>query len=470
MTLNTQTSGRIIQIIGTVIDVNFNFNIPKIRDLLIIKGTKIKLIVQQHLGNNIVRTLSLQSTDGLKRSMEVISTNGPIKIEVSKNILGRVLNSEGLPIDNREMFLSEKKESIYKLPLPLSSISTSIEILETGIKIVDLLLPIPKGGKVGLFGGAGVGKTVLISEFIHNVAKKYDGYSVFTGVGERTREGSDLYYDMIKYGLIDTEGDNSRVTLIYGQMWETPGSRSVVPFCGVTIAEEFSKMGKNVLLFIDNIFRYVQAGAETSTLLGRIPSALGYQPTIATEMGELQERIVNTNNGGSTTSFQAVYVPADDITDPATHSVFGHLDVSLVLSRGIAQTGIYPAIDPLESKSSILQKSIVGDYHYDIAQKTIITLEKENQLQDTIAIIGINEIPEEDQKIVFRARKIRKFLSQPMNVAYNFTGKKGSIVPVSETLSIIERILEGSFDNLNENLFFMIGGEEELMNSIKNKL
>lgn len=463
---NNDNYGEVVQIIDTMIDVKFLNDIPKIKDLLIIENENqnkrvLKLEVQQHIGDHIVRTLALSPTNGIRRGMKVRSTGAPVKVMCGPEMLGRLVSFDGTFIDERDEIHCEEKRKIYKKPPAIYENDTNISILTTGLKVLDLLVPIAQGSKIGLFGGAGVGKTVLIFELIHNIAKQHSGYSVFTGVGERSREGADLYQETIKYGLIDLEGNNSKVSLVYGTMADTPAARLMAAFTGVTIAEKFAEE-KPVLLFIDNIFRHLQAGSEVSTLLGRIPSAVGYQPTLATEIGELQERITNLIGAGSITSIQAVYIPADDITDPATTAVFSHLDVYVVLSRSIAQTGIYPAIDPLESSSIFLKREIVGDRHYEIAQKTISMLQRDKDLQEMVAIMGLNELTEEDKIIVKRSRKIKKFFSQPMNVSKTFTGKEGRIVSIEDTIEIVENIINGEYDDLSENLFYMIGGIQDL--------
>jgi F-type H+-transporting ATPase subunit beta len=460
--------GKITRIIGTVVDVVFENHLPKLKDLLQIieKGKKILMEVQQHIGSNRVRALSLSSTDGLRRGMDVLNLNHSIQFPCGKEIMGRMLKVTGESDDGRPEVVTDCYYPIYRTPPSISETNTTIELLYTGIKIIDLFLPIAKGGKIGLFGGAGVGKTVLISELIHNIAKSYNGYSVFSGVGERSREGSDLYNDMIQYGLIDLQENNkekndSKVSLVYGPMAAPPAARLIAAFSGITIAEKFAETGP-VLFFIDNIFRHLQAGAEVSTLLGRLPSSVGYQPTLATEIGELQERITSIKGFGSITSVQAVYIPADDITDPATSSVFSHLDVYVVLSRNVAQIGIYPAVDPLESRSAFLKEEIVGERHYEIAQKSLSMLQRDRELQEMVAIMGLGELPEEDRIIVLRSRKIKKFLSQPMNVAENFTGQKGKIVYIEDSLTVIENIMRGVYDDKSEHFFYMVGGLKDL--------
>lgn len=423
-------------------------------------GEKLVLEVAQHLGENTVRTIAMDGTEGLVRGTPVKDTGAPITIPVGKGTLGRIINVLGEPIDERGPVKAEKHRPIHANPPEFADQSTSAEVLETGIKVVDLLAPYARGGKIGLFGGAGVGKTVFIQELINNIAKAHGGYSVFTGVGERTREGNDLYHEMMETGVINLDGE-SKVSLVFGQMNEPPGARSRVALTGLTIAEYFrDEEGQDVLLFIDNIFRFTQAGSEVSALLGRIPSAVGYQPTLATDMGGLQERITTTQKG-SVTSVQAVYVPADDLTDPAPATTFAHLDATTELSRSISELGIYPAVDPLGSKSRLLDVSIVGQEHYDIAANVQQTLQAYKSLQDIIAILGMDELSEQDKLTVERARKIQKFLSQPFTVAEVFTGIEGRLVSLKDTIRSFKEILDGKHDNLPENAFYMVGSVDE---------
>jgi len=458
ITLN-QNEGLITQIIGPVIDVEFsNGNLPEIYDALKITcddGTVVTAEVQQLLGENKVRSVAMSSTDGLKRGMKVLNTKEPIKIPVGNSILGRILNVLGEPVDNAGPVNTDTYLPIHRESPSLTEQNTEIEILETGIKAIDLLQPYQKGGKIGLFGGAGVGKTVLIMELIHNIAAEHSGVSVFGGVGERTREGNDLYNEMKESGVID------KVALIYGQMNEPPGARMRVGLSALTAAEYYRDYSKqDVLLFIDNIFRFVQAGSEVSALLGRMPSAVGYQPTLANEMGALQERITSTKDG-SITSVQAIYVPADDLTDPAPATTFSHLDASTVLSRQIASLGIYPAVDPLASNSRVLDPIIIGEEHYQVARQVLEILQRYKELQDIIAILGMDELSEEDKVTVNRARKIQKFLSQPFSVGEQFTGIKGKYVKLEDSIKGFKEIIEGKHDNLPEQAFYMVGTIEE---------
>ncbi|QJC28799.1 F0F1 ATP synthase subunit beta [Enterobacteriaceae endosymbiont of Plateumaris consimilis] len=455
--------GKIIQIIGPVIDVSFpNNKIPKIYNALKIQDTAIILEVQQQLGDGIVRTLAMSSSEGLKRGLKVIDLNHGIKVPVGKCVLGRMLNVLGEPIDMKgEIPLSVERREIHQNPPLYTNLSHSLEFLETGIKIIDLICPFSKGSKIGLFGGAGVGKTVNIMELIRNIAVEHSGYSVFVGVGERTREGNDFYLEMLESKIID------RVSLIYGQMNEPPGNRLRVALTGLTISEKLRDDGNNVLLFIDNIYRYTLAGSEVSALLGRIPSAVGYQPTLSEEIGTLQERIASTNNG-SITSIQAIYVPADDLTDPSPATIFSHLDATIVLSRQIASLGIYPAIDPLNSTSRQLDPLIVGKNHYNIAQNVKSILQRYQELKDVIAILGIDELSDEDKLIISRARKIQKFLSQPFFVAEIFTGIKGQYVSIKDTIKGFKGIINGDFDHLPEQNFYMVGSIKEVINKSKN--
>ena len=461
--------GKVIQILGPVIDVEFNSEkVPEINEALIVefeangKKQKVVLEVAAQIGDKIVRTIAMDLTDGLTRGTKVIATGGPIKVPVGDKVLGRIFNVTGDVIDGGEELPSDvEKWSIHRNAPAFEEQSTKMEIFETGIKVVDLLCPYMKGGKTGLFGGAGVGKTVIIMELIHNVAYKHSGYSVFAGVGERTREGNDLYNEMKESGVLD------KVALCYGQMSEPPGCRNRIAFSGLTMAEYFRDVeNRDVLMFIDNVFRFAQAGAEMSALLGRIPSAVGYQPTLATEMGRLQERITSTKNG-SITSIQAVYVPADDLTDPAPAAVFAHLDATTVLNRKIAEKGIYPAVDPLDSTSRILDPQIVGEEHYKVARGVQEVLQKYKDLQDIIAILGMDELSEEDKQTVARARKIEKFLSQPFFVAKVFTGADGRYVELNKTIEGFKAILEGKVDDLPENAFYMVGDLDEAMEKAK---
>ncbi len=459
------TNGKIVQVIGPVIDVQFDEgNLPEIYDALEIYGSdgqKTVAEVQQLLGENTVRSVAMSSTDGLKRGMEVINTTNPIKVPVGKGILGRILNVLGEPVDNAGEVVAEDYLPIHRESPKLVEQNTDIEILETGIKVIDLLMPYQKGGKIGLFGGAGVGKTVLIQELIHNIAMAHDGVSVFGGVGERTREGNDLYNEFKESGVLD------KVALVYGQMNEPPGARMRVGLSTLTCAEYFRDVThQDVLLFIDNIFRFTQAGSEVSALLGRMPSAVGYQPTLSQEMGELQERITSTKDG-SITSVQAIYVPADDLTDPAPATTFTHLDASTVLSRQIASLGIYPAADPLESSSRALDPNIIGKEHYNVAKKVLETLQKYKDLQDIIAILGMDELSEEDKLTVNRARKIQKFLSQPFFVAEQFSGAKGKYVKLEDSIKGFKEIIEGRHDDVPEQAFYMAGTIEDVLEKAK---
>ena len=456
--------GKIVQILGPVVDVEFHEGrLPMIKDALTVEldGKTLYMEVAQQLGNSTVRCIMLASSEGLVKDMEVTATGSCIKVPVGKCTLGRMFNVLGQTIDEGEPIEAEEKWEIHRAPPKFEDQSPVVEILETGIKVIDLLAPYAKGGKIGLFGGAGVGKTVLIQELIRNVATEHGGYSIFTGVGERSREGNDLWHEMTESGVIE------KTALVFGQMNEPPGSRMRVAQTGLTMAEYFrDKEHQNVLLFIDNIFRYVQAGSEVSALLGRMPSAVGYQPTLANEVGELQERITSTKNG-SITSVQAVYVPADDLTDPAPAITFAHLDATTVLSRKIVEQGIYPAVDPLESTSRILEPGVVGEEHYEIARKVQELLQKYKELQDIIAILGMEELDEEDQLAVARARRIQKFLSQPFHVAENFTGLKGKYVPLKETLRGFKMIIDGEMDNYPEAAFLMAGTIEDVIEKAK---
>ncbi len=457
--------GKISQIIGPVVDVDFpEGRLPSILDALTITradGTKLVLETQQHLGEERVRTVAMESTDGLVRGLSVANTGRPIQVPVGLEVLGRMLNVVGDPIDGRGPVTTKKTYSIHRLAPRFDEISTKAEMFETGIKVIDLLEPYSRGGKTGLFGGAGVGKTVLIMELINNIAKQQSGFSVFAGVGERTREGNDLWHEMMESGVID------KTALVFGQMNEPPGARQRVALTGLSIAEYFrDEEGRDVLLFIDNIFRFTQAGSEVSALLGRMPSAVGYQPTLATEMGELQDRIVSTNKG-SVTSVQAIYVPADDLTDPAPATAFAHLDATTVLSRSIAELGIYPAVDPLDSTSRILDPNIVGDDHYDTAQAVKQLLQRYKDLQDIIAILGMDELSDEDKLVVSRARKVQRFLSQPFFVAEAFTGLAGKYVKLDETIKGFKEIIAGKHDSLPESAFYLVGTIEEAIEKAK---
>ena len=452
-------NGKIVQVMGPVVDVEFPDNdLPYIKDALEVDnhGKKCVMEVAQHVGNNTVRCIMLSASEGLSRDMEVVATGSGIKVPVGNQTLGRLFNVLGETIDGKEDLSDTEHWVIHREPPTFENQSPVIEILETGIKVIDLLAPYSKGGKIGLFGGAGVGKTVLIQELIRNIATEHGGYSIFTGVGERSREGNDLWTEMRESGVL------KKTALVFGQMNEPPGARMRVAETGLTMAEYFrDEKQKDVLLFIDNIFRFTQAGSEVSALLGRMPSAVGYQPTLATEMGELQERIASTKNG-SVTSVQAVYVPADDLTDPAPATTFAHLDATTVLSRKIVEQGIYPAVDPLESSSRILEADIVGEEHYNVAREVQGILQKYKELQDIIAILGMEELADEDKTVVFRARKIQKFLSQPFHVAENFTGIKGVYVPVEETIRGFKAILSGEMDEYPENAFFNVGTIEDV--------
>jgi len=457
------SKGKITQIIGAVVDVKFNEDLPEILSALECKNGDNRLVLEvaQHLGESTVRTIAMDATEGLKRGDEVINTKAPIQVPVGPETLGRIINVIGEPIDEKGEVKTKEKWPIHRAAPEFSEQSTETEILVTGIKVVDLLAPYAKGGKIGLFGGAGVGKTVLIMELINNVAKAHGGFSVFAGVGERTREGNDLYHEMIDSGVIKKDGAGSKAALVYGQMNEPPGARARVALTGLTVAEYFrDQEGQDVLFFVDNIFRFTQAGSEVSALLGRIPSAVGYQPTLATDMGNLQERITTTNKG-SITSVQAIYVPADDLTDPAPATSFAHLDATTVLSRQIAEIGIYPAVDPLDSTSRILDPRIVGDEHYRVAREVQKILQTYKSLQDIIAILGMDELSEEDKLVVARARKIQRFLSQPFFVAEVFTGSPGKLVDLDSTIKGFAAICKGDYDHLPEAAFYMVGTIEE---------
>ena len=458
------SSGKVVEIIGAVVDVQFDrSSMPKIYEALRIESADLTLEVQAQLGDGVVRTIAMGSTDGLKRGIEVTTTGNPIMVPVGTATLGRVMDVLGRPVDEAGPVEAEKHMSIHRAPPALDEQSSETEVLETGIKVIDLIMPIAKGGKVGLFGGAGVGKTVTLMELIRNIAVEHSGYSVFAGVGERTREGNDFYYEMQEGGVLD------KVALVYGQMNEPPGNRLRVALTGLTIAENFRDEGRDVLMFVDNIYRYTLAGTEVSALLGRMPSAVGYQPTLAEEMGALQERITSTNTG-SITSFQAVYVPADDLTDPSPATTFAHLDATLVLSRQIAELGIYPAVDPLDSTSRILEPNTVGQEHYEVARGVQGVLQRYKELKDIIAILGMDELSEEDKLAVNRARKIQRFLSQPFFVAEVFTGAPGKYVSLKDTIKDFKAIVAGEYDHLPEQAFYMCGGiDEAIANAEKSK-
>src|SRR5512137_518151 len=461
--------GKVVQVVGPVVDVEFPKELPAIYNALTVEykvdGQPIKLVleVQQHLGDQWVRTIAMSGTEGLKRGVEVTDTGGPISVPVGEGVMGRVFDVSGTPVDERGPVQAEKYYPIHRPPPPLVDQSTSPQVLPTGIKVIDLICPFLKGGKVGAFGGAGVGKTVVIMELINNIAKLHGGVSVFAGVGERTREGSDLYKEMSEAGVIKQDDlGASKIALVYGQMNEPPGARLRVALSGLAITEYFrDEKNQDVLLFVDNIFRFSQAGSEVSALLGRTASAVGYQPTLAAEMGALQERITSTKKG-SITSFQAVYVPADDLTDPAPATTFAHLDATIVLERSIAELGIFPAVDPLASNSRALAPEFVGEEHYNVARGVQKVLQRYKDLQDIIAILGMDELSPEDKLTVFRARKIQRFLSQPMSVAEVFTGRQGRQVPVADTVKGFKEILEGKHDDVPEGNFYMKGGIEEI--------
>jgi F-type H+/Na+-transporting ATPase subunit beta len=455
------SSGKIVQIIGAVVDVEFPRDaMPKIYDALKLNDVDLTLEVQQQLGDGVVRAIAMGTTDGLKRGMTVASTGEPIQVPVGQGTLGRIMDVLGRPIDHCGEVKADKTMAIHRKPPAFDEQSASLDILETGIKVIDLIMPIAKGGKVGLFGGAGVGKTVTLMELIRNIAVEHSGFSVFAGVGERTREGNDFYYEMEEGGVLD------KVALVYGQMNEPPGNRLRVALTGLTMAEHFRDEGREVLLFVDNIYRYTLAGTEVSALLGRMPSAVGYQPTLAEEMGALQERITSTKTG-SITSFQAVYVPADDLTDPSPATTFAHLDATLVLSRQIAELGIYPAVDPLDSTSRQLDPLVIGDEHYAIARAVQGTLQRYKELKDIIAILGMDELSEEDKMSVNRARKLQRFLSQPFFVAEIFTGAPGKYVSLKDTVSGFKSIIDGEHDALPEQAFYMVGGIDEVIEKAK---
>ncbi|MBE9637744.1 F0F1 ATP synthase subunit beta [Salipiger mangrovisoli] len=458
--------GKVTQVIGAVVDVKFDDHLPEILNALTTEndGKKLVLEVAQHLGENTVRTIAMDATEGLVRGQAVEDTGGPISVPVGNATLGRILNVVGEPVDEKGPVNATETRSIHQPAPKFDEQSTESEILVTGIKVIDLLAPYSKGGKIGLFGGAGVGKTVLIMELINNIAKVHSGYSVFAGVGERTREGNDLYHEMIESNVIKPDNlEESQVALVYGQMNEPPGARARVALTGLTLAEQFrDQSGTDVLFFVDNIFRFTQAGSEVSALLGRIPSAVGYQPTLATDMGAMQERITSTKNG-SITSIQAVYVPADDLTDPAPATTFAHLDATTVLNRAISELGIYPAVDPLDSSSRLMDPAVVGQEHYDVAFAVQGILQRYKSLQDIIAILGMDELSEEDKLTVARARKIQRFLSQPFDVAKVFTGSDGVQVPLEDTISSFKAVVNGEYDHLPEGAFYMVGGIDEVL-------
>ncbi len=455
------SNGKIVQIIGAVVDVEFSReSLPKVFEALKMQSPELTMEVQQQLGDGIVRAIAMGSTDGLRRGMEVLATGNPIMVPVGQATLGRIMNVLGTPIDEAGPVNADTHMPIHRKPPAYADQAATVEILETGIKVIDLIMPIAKGGKVGLFGGAGVGKTVTLMELIRNIAVAHSGFSVFAGVGERTREGNDFYHEMKEGGVLD------KVALVYGQMNEPPGNRLRVALTGLTMAEYFRDEGRDVLLFVDNIYRYTLAGTEVSALLGRMPSAVGYQPTLADEMGRLQERITSTRTG-SITSFQAVYVPADDLTDPSPATTFAHLDATLVLSRQVAELGIYPAVDPLDSTSRILDPQVVGEEHYGVARAVQGTLQKYKELRDIIAILGMDELSPEDKLAVTRARKIQRFLSQPFFVAEVFTGAPGKYVTLKETIAGFKAIVEGEYDHLPEQAFYMVGPIEEAVEKAK---
>ncbi len=461
-----KSKGKVTQVIGAVVDVRFEGELPAILNALTTdnNGKKLVLEVAQHLGENTVRTIAMDATEGLVRGQEVLDSGEPISVPVGDATLGRILNVVGEPVDEKGPVKAKERRAIHQPAPEFADQSTESEVLVTGIKVVDLLAPYAKGGKIGLFGGAGVGKTVLIMELINNIAKVHSGYSVFAGVGERTREGNDLYHEMIESGVIVPDDlEKSKVALVYGQMNEPPGARMRVALSGLTLAEQFrDQSGTDVLFFVDNIFRFTQAGSEVSALLGRIPSAVGYQPTLATDMGALQERITSTK-AGSITSVQAIYVPADDLTDPAPATSFAHLDATTVLSRAISELGIYPAVDPLDSTSRLMDPSIVGVEHYEVARSVQTILQRYKSLQDIIAILGMDELSEEDKLTVTRARKIQRFLSQPFDVAKVFTGSDGVQVPLDVTISSFKAVVAGEYDHLPEGAFYMVGGIDEVI-------
>jgi len=463
------SSGKIVQIIGAVVDVEFSREqMPKVYDALIVESVNLTLEVQQQLGDGVVRTIAMGSSDGLSRGLAVINTNAPIAVPVGKETLGRIMNVLGQPIDERGPIGEQTKWAIHREAPSYADQASATELLETGIKVIDLVCPFTKGGKVGLFGGAGVGKTVNMMELINNIATQHSGLSVFAGVGERTREGNDFYHEMQEANVIDIENlQNSKVAMVYGQMNEPPGNRLRVALTGLTMAEYFRDEGRDVLFFVDNIYRYTLAGTEVSALLGRMPSAVGYQPTLAEEMGVLQERITSTKTG-SITSIQAVYVPADDLTDPSPATTFAHLDATVVLSRQIAELGIYPAVDPLDSTSRQLDPLVIGHEHYNVARNVQGILQRYKELRDIIAILGMDELSEEDKLVVSRARKIQRFLSQPFTVAEVFTGSKGKYVSLKDTIAGFKGIIEGEYDAIPEQAFYMVGTIDEVLEKAKN--
>ncbi len=463
-----KATGKIVQVHGSVIDVEFpESDYPNQLDALKVEGTDLILEVEGFLSSTRVRCLAMDDTEGLSRGQSVLNTHAPIQMPVGTETLGRMMNVVGKPLDNLGEIPVKQKRPIHRQAPTFMEHSAHLEILETGIKVIDLLCPYPKGGKIGLFGGAGVGKTMIIMELIHNIAKMHGGYSVFTGVGERSREGNDLYREMLASGVIDPKGKNSKATLVFGQMNEAPGARARVALSGLTVAEYFrDNLNKDVLLFIDNIFRFTQAGSEVSSMLGRMPSAVGYQPTLATDLGELQERIASTDKG-SITSVQAVYVPADDLTDPAPATTFSHLDATTVLARSLAEQGLYPAVDPLESSSRLLSEVTLGKKHYDTAIEVIRLLQGYKSLQDIIAILGVEELSDADKKTVARARRLQRFLTQPFKVGETFTGKKGVIVPLSETIKGCAEICAGNCDDWSEQAFYMTGTLEDVKKKVE---
>ena len=455
------SNGKIVQVIGAVVDVQFpRESMPRVFDALKMSNPDLTFEVQQQMGDGVVRTIAMGTTDGLRRGMEVLQTGNPIQVPVGPATLGRIMNVLGTPIDEAGPIATDMRMPIHRKPPAFDEQAASVDILETGIKVIDLIMPIAKGGKIGLFGGAGVGKTVTLMELIRNIAVQHSGFSVFAGVGERTREGNDFYHEMKEGGVLD------KVALVYGQMNEPPGNRLRVALTGLTMAEYFRDEGRDVLMFVDNIYRYTLAGTEVSALLGRMPSAVGYQPTLADEMGRLQERITSTKTG-SITSFQAVYVPADDLTDPSPATTFAHLDATLVLSRQVAELGIYPAVDPLDSTSRILDPNVVGEEHYNVARAVQGTLQKYKELRDIIAILGMDELSPEDKIAVSRARKIQRFLSQPFFVAEVFTGAPGKYVNLKDTIAGFKAIVNGEYDHLPEQAFYMVGPIEEAVEKAK---
>ena len=462
------SSGNIVEIIGAVVDVQFPREaVPKVYDALKIDEAGLTLEVQQQMGDGVVRCIAMGSSDGLKRGVEVENTGAPISVPVGEGALGRIMDVLGEPVDERGGIKSDKRMPIHRPAPTYEEQAASVELLETGIKVVDLIMPIAKGGKIGLFGGAGVGKTVTLLELINNIATAHSGLSVFAGVGERTREGNDFYHEMQEAGVVNVEHpEQSKVAMVYGQMNEPPGNRLRVALSGLTMAEYFRDEGRDVLMFIDNIYRYTLAGTEVSALLGRMPSAVGYQPTLADEMGALQERITSTRDG-SITSFQAVYVPADDLTDPSPATTFAHLDATLVLSRQVAELGIYPAVDPLDSTSRLLDPLVIGNEHYNAARAVQGTLQRYKELQDIIAILGMDELSEEDKQAVGRARRMQRFLSQPFTVAQTFTGTPGKYVTLKDTIKAFQGIANGEYDHLPEQAFYMVGGIDEALEKAK---